>query len=52
MKTLAIMVIALLAMDLALFRGAYTVEAWGLARSEMKAVRDFADEHTRLMPRD
>ncbi|WP_423602022.1 hypothetical protein [Sphingomonas sp. MS122] len=46
------MVAALLATDLARFRGAYTVEAWRLARSEMQAIRDFADEHTRLMPHD
>lgn len=52
MKMLAIMVVALLATDLALFRGAYTVEAWGLARAEMHALRDFADKHTRVMPRD
>lgn len=52
MKTLAIMVIALLAMDLALFQGAYTVEVWGLARSEMQSIRAFADKHTQVMPRD
>lgn len=52
MKMLAIMVIALLATDLVLFRGAYSREAWGLARSELRAIRDFAEAHTQVMPRD
>lgn len=51
MKPIAILLVTLIALDLALFRGAYSIQVWGLARTEIESLRGYADDHTRVMPR-
>jgi hypothetical protein len=51
MKTIAVMLIILLAGDLALFSGAYSRHAWASARHELKSIQSYADEKTGSLTR-
>ena len=50
MKTLAVMLAILLAIDQALFHGVYGAEIWRSAHGVIQSIRIFADAHTQLMP--
>lgn len=51
MKTLAVMLILLLAGDFTMFSGHYTHEVWHATRDQLRSIQSYADEKTGSLTR-